>query len=81
MGGFFHARKGAAVVDRSTMLRSALRAYRKWGTVMSRAMLRALGCDLGAVASGGDSGWDGTEVDRDTVWCFANHGSPMDGRI
>ena len=69
------------MVDRSEMLRSALRAYRKWGTVMSRAMLRALGCDLGAVAAGGDSGWDGPEVDRDTAWCFANRESPMDGRF
>lgn len=81
MGGFFHARKGAAMVDRSDMLRSALRAYRRWGAAMSRAMLRALGCDLGAVAKSdpGDD-WD-SSVDRDTAWCFANHGSPMDGRM
>ena len=64
------------MVDRSTMLRSALRAYRKWGTVMSRAMLRALGCDLGAVAAGSEP-----DVDGETAWCFANHGSPMDGRF
>lgn len=81
MGGFFHARKGAAMVDRSTMLRSALRAYRKWGTVMSRAMLRALGCDLGAVAAGVESDAYEPDVDGETAWCFANHGSPMDGRF
>lgn len=67
------------MVDRSTLLGSALRAYRRWGTVMSRAMLRALGCDMGSLP---EPHAEDPEccVDRDTAWCFANHGSPMDGR-
>lgn len=68
------------MVDRSLMLRSAIRAYRKWGTAMSRAMLRALGCDLGSIAIEAPPG-DEPRIDRETAWCFANHGSPMDGRI
>lgn len=67
------------MVDRSTLLGSALRAYRRWGTVMSRAMLRALGCDMGSIP---ELHAEDPEccVDRDTAWCFANYGSPMDGR-
>lgn len=68
------------MVDRSSMLRSAIRAYRKWGTAMSHAMLMALGCDLGSIAVEVPSD-DEPSIDRETAWCFANHGSPMDGRI
>lgn len=63
-------------MSRSEMARIALR----YDTSMSRAMLRALGVDVpepapavGTIARA-DRRYDGI------AWCFANHGSPMDGR-
>lgn len=66
------------MVDRGYILRSALNAYRRWGSVMSRAMLCALGCPIGVVSADPDDGE--ARVSPELAWCFANHGSPMDGR-
>lgn len=60
-------------MSRGEMAMIALRYH----TSMSRAMLRALGLDprepaapAGAVVS--------ADRYRDMLWCFENHGSPMD---
>lgn len=74
-GGFLYARKGAAMVTVEYMVRAALRR----DTVMSRAMLRACGVPvprafprLGSIVEVG--------AYVGLAECFANHGSPMDGR-
>ena len=62
------------------MLQSALRAYRRWRSLTSIAMLKALGHLVGVAV--GDVEPDPEEsCDPDIVWAFANHGSPMDGRL
>lgn len=68
------------MVSRSRMLSSALKAYRRWRTVTSMAMLRALGWPVG-VEVGETEHEEEDRVDPETSWCFANHGSPMDGRF
>lgn len=74
-GGFLYARKGAAMVTVEYMVRAALRR----DTVMSRAMLRACGVPVPRALPR-----PGSIVEVDTfagmAECFANHGSPMDGR-
>lgn len=54
----------------------------RYDTVMSLAMLRAVGalalaqaCARAAAAAALPDG----DAYRDVAWCFANHGSPMDG--
>lgn len=69
-----------------------LRIARRYDTVMSQALLRALG--YGAETPGGHrrgrgrksrptAAAAGMEQEgrryRGLAWCFANHGSPMDG--
>lgn len=62
------------MVGSDYIARSALRH----DTAVSRAFLRALGVPAPEPARAG------LVVDvrrlRDLEWCFANHGSPMDGR-
>lgn len=67
------------MVDRSYILNSALRASTRKNNVVALAFLRALGWQIGApVGSVEDAPeWD----DPDMLACFANHGSPMDGRL
>lgn len=71
------------MVGRDRMLRSALYAYDRWCTATSRAMLRALGYHVGVpVGTRRMAPRDARrEADPDVAWCFANHGSPMDGRF
>lgn len=65
------------MVSRSYILTSAVRAYRRWGNAVSMAFLRALSCPVGVPVGT----WEAEPVrDPDMEWCFANHGSPMDGR-
>lgn len=65
------------MVTRAYIMRAALAV----DSVMSRAFLRALGLFVpyrhgaGTVAPVEHEQYDG-----DVLWCFANHGSPMDGR-
>lgn len=63
-------------MDRHVLAEIALR----YDTLMSRAMLRALGLTR-AVASAARVR-TGSEARRyaGLAWCFANHGSPMDAR-
>lgn len=49
----------------------------RYDTAMSRAMLRALGVPLPHVVHA-DVPTPVEHVDEDVMWCFANHGSPMD---
>lgn len=55
-----------------------VRAALRFDTAVSRAFLRACGVPVppprmvGCVVS--------VETAREMRWCFANHGSPMDGR-
>lgn len=50
---------------------------RRYDTAMSRAMLRALGLPMPEpVRRGVPTRVE--RVDRDLMWCFENHGSPMD---
>lgn len=57
------------------MIRAALR----WDTALSRAMLRACGIPV-LHARPGRSRIAAAEAYGDVAACFANHGSPMDGR-
>lgn len=65
------------MVDPGYMLQSALRAYRRWRTLTSMAMLEALGHPVGAVVGEQEPE---EHLDPEIAWAFANHGSPMDGR-
>lgn len=80
MGGFFISNeRRASMVDRSYILNSALRASTRKNNVVALAFLQALGWQIGApIGSVEDAPeWDDPEV----LACFANHGSPMDGRF
>lgn len=80
MGGFLRsAGKAARMVDRSHILNSALRAVTRRNNVVAIAFLRALGWPVGAPMPAADDAleWNDPEV----MACFANHGSPMDGRF
>lgn len=77
-GGFpVFERTEAAMVSTAMMMQSAMRAYRRWGTAMSAAMLRALGVGLPRRAA---PPVEDPEEDAEMRWCRANFGSPMDGR-
>lgn len=63
-----------APMDIAEFVRIALR----YDTLIARAMLRACGWPVGVEVGA----WEPEPpTDRDVAWCFANHGSPMDGRI
>lgn len=66
------------MVTREYMGESALRAYRRWGTLTAWAMLRALG-----VSEAYPAGylWAVVPSERygDLAECMANRESPMDG--
>lgn len=64
------------MVSTTDMLRSARYAWGRWRTATSRAMLRALGAELRDPEPLPDE----PRPDRELMECFANHGSPMDGR-
>lgn len=64
------------MVSREMILQSALNAYRRWDTAISRATLKALGWHVGVVVGEDDPEED--PVCPDVGWCFRNHGSPMD---
>lgn len=68
------------MVTKDYLAQAAMHAYRRKGTLMARAMLKALGIDVpphmpahGSVVS--------YESYTEIMECFANHGSPMDGRM
>lgn len=67
------------MVTRSDILASALRAVRRANNAVALAFLRALGWPVGkSVEPAPDEPeWRDPEV----MACFANHGSPMDGRF
>lgn len=67
------------MVDRSYILNSALRASTRKNNAVAIAFLRALGWRIGAPVGDPDDSleWSDPEV----LACFANHGSPMDGRF
>lgn len=67
---------GGGLMDRHLLAEIALR----YDTLMSRAMLRALGITRSVVARAVTR--TGSEGRRyvGMAWCFANHGSPMDVR-
>lgn len=67
------------MVTREYMGESALRAYRRWGTLTAWAMLRALGVRAAYPAG---SLWAVVPAERydGLAECMANRESPMDGR-
>lgn len=67
------------MVDRSYILNSALRALHRANNAVALAFLRALGWSVGEPVGNVE---DAPEWrDPDVLDCFANHGSPMDGRF
>lgn len=67
------------MVDRGYILNSALRASTRKNNVVALAFLRALGMPVGEPI---DPAEDAAEWrDPEVLSCFANHGSPMDGRF
>lgn len=67
---------GGGLMDRHLLAEIALRH----DTLMSRAMLRALGITRAAAARAVTrTGSEGRRYEG-VAWCFANHGSPMDAR-
>lgn len=50
----------------------------RYDTAMSRAMLRALGVPVPRVRHYCAPAPVEDATDPDVLWCFANHGSPMD---
>lgn len=79
LSAFSGGGREAAVVTREYMGESALRAYRRWGTLTAWAMLRALG-----VSEAYPAGylWAVVPSERygDLAECMANRETPMDGR-
>lgn len=51
---------------------------RRYDTVMSRAMLRALGVPFVSSAALAGSAVRADRRYEGMLWCFENHGSPMD---
>lgn len=66
------------MVTTTQMMRSAMRAYRRWRTAVSAAMLRTLGVELPREPE--PRRREEPREDPELRWCRANHGSPMDGR-
>ena len=67
------------MVDRSYILNAALRAVSRANNAMALAFLRALCWPIGEPVAAVE---DAPEWrDPDVLDCFANHGSPMDGRF
>ena len=67
------------MVDRGYILNSALRASTRKNNVVALSFLRALGWSIGAPV--GDTDDSPEWSDPDVLDCFANRGSPMDGRF
>lgn len=67
------------MVDRSHILNSALRAVTRRNNVVALAFLRALGWPVGAPVAAVEETPEWR--DPDVLACFANRGSPMDGRF
>lgn len=67
------------MVDRSYILNSALRASTRKNNVVALAFLRTLGWSIGAPVGAVEESPEWS--DHDVLDCFANHGSPMDGRF
>lgn len=67
------------MVDRGYILNSALRALHRANNAVALAFLRALGWPVGELVPNVEDApeWSDPEV----LDCFANHGSPMDGRF
>lgn len=70
------------MVTRADLLRIA----RRYDTLMSHAMMRALGYQgvpenhRHRRRGGGERRAEDARRYSGMLWCFANHGSPMDGR-
>ena len=62
------------MVSRHELASIALR----YDTAMSRAMLRALGVPVPRVRHYAEPVPAEDATDPDVLWCFRNHGSPMD---
>lgn len=67
------------MVDRGHILNSALRASARKNNVVALAFLRALGVPVGVPCGAVEEAPEWR--DPDVLACFANHGSPMDGRF
>ena len=67
------------MVDRARILNSALRAVNRKNNAVALAFLRALGWSVGAPMPVAEDAPEWS--DPDVLDCFANHGSPMDGRF
>lgn len=67
------------MVDRSYILNSALRALHRANNAVAIAFLRALGWSVGAPVGSVEDAFEWR--DPELLACFANHGSPMDGRL
>lgn len=67
------------MVDRGYILNSALRASTRKNNVVALAFLRALGWSIGEPVRSVESAEEWS--DPELLACFANHGSPMDGRF
>ena len=67
------------MVDRGYILNSALRASSRKNNVVALAFLRALGWSIGAPVGSVEESPEWS--DPDVLDCFANRGSPMDGRF
>lgn len=67
------------MVDRGYILNSALRASSRKNNVVALAFLRALGWSVGAPVGSVEDAFEWR--DPEVLACFANHGSPMDGRF
>lgn len=67
------------MVDRGYILNSALRASTRKNNVVALAFLRALDWSIGEPVGSVESAEEWS--DPELLACFANHGSPMDGRF
>lgn len=67
------------MVSRAYIVNSALRAVSRQNNAVALAFLRALGVPVGVQVGSVEEApeWRDPEV----MACFANHGSPMDGRF
>ena len=70
------------MVTREYMARSARHWFRREGTALARAMLRALGLPhAGGGRNSRPSARRGYTEASEIMECFENRGTPMDGRI
>ena len=67
------------MVDRGYILNSAPRASTRKNNVVALAFLQALGWSIGAPIGAVEESPEWS--DPDVLDCFANRGSPMDGRF